>query len=1395
MGLVRMPLTEAQQGIWMGQRLVPDSAIYWTAEALTLQGDLRLTQWLQAVDHVMGHAQSLHMKPAQDAWADYPSALPQGACRPGLIDVSDQAEPWLAAWRMAEAMRPRSPIDGSQDACTGGSAHALFQQTLIKVGPQDHVWLLWAHHLVLDGYGFTLLHRALALSYECLCQGRPLPSLAHWTMGAVVDEDIMRRDGEPTQRAAAYWRQALAGARTVSFAPPVPLAASVRRAHSTIEAGRFAAWRQAAADRQIDWPSWLLAGVASCLAAQTGSRDLVLGLPLMNRMGSKALSVPCMAMNIVPLRVSVQTGQSHAQLASAIMGSLRSSRPHQRYRYERLRHDLGRMGGQRRLFGPVVNIMPFDRPVSMHDIQLGLKSISAGPVEDLAINLIAMPDGALHLVLEGNPLSYSQSALQAVAAHLLQAWQAALDKPDDALKLAGMPATQAAWAPSPLPAPWFRDEAGILRCKGPALGIGEAPMQQGSVVLGALAAHALARPDHTAVRCGQASLSHAQLWAQAQHLAASLSLLLSGDDAKVLVMLPRHARTLALILGVWQAGACYIPLDAQTPPERLALVLDDARPDLIVTTSDLAHRFDGHGPVWAWPDARLEGPISVRGLRAMEPSPGDGTGHDRSALGLDTQPPIQRHPQDTAYVIYTSGSTGRPNGVAISHAALAHFLVAAGRVYAMQAQDRVLQFAPLHFDASIEELFLPLMAGATVLMRDDAMLVSPHRFLDACRQWQVSVLDLPTAYWHELAQALDSDAALRAAWPKSIRLVIIGGEAAQAERVRRWRQAMPGQVVLLNTYGPTEATVICSTAVLAGPGACDVSDGIPIGLPLPGLELCIVPTGGEALPHNDPVPHQGELFIVGPALAKAYMGQPALTAQRFAPLPGAFAQEAPRSYRTGDMACIDRHGQLIFAGRVDDEIKISGHRIDPLEVESAMLACPGVEAAAVLGQVLPNGDKRLLAFVVFTDGQAQPTAWWRERLLTRLPAPALPTCYLPLDHLPRNHNNKVDRQALRARLAQACLMEEVLMDCDGPQGGAPQPAMSSLEAQIAEVWQGLLGRAKLAPDSDFFAMGGASLQAIQACTRLGLRLQREVPVSWLFAHPTIAELAKALLSPVAHHPPPASAGQELAPLLPIQRPDHSQGKAQGTSPLLLCIHPAEGLSWCYFGLCRHLPGTEIWGIQSPGMTGEAFTRIEDLIDSYVALVRRVRPHGPYHLLGWSSGGGLAQAMATRLQAEGETVSLLAMMDAYPADIWEGKPDATEQDALEALLDVVGASAVDPQGQRLSVQAMRAVLGQAGSPLAMLDEALRERLSRNALDGMRLYRSLRHQPFQGGLLFFKAVVRPAHAPLVENWAPHVKGPIDIIDIDSNHNGMSQPAPLAAIGRVLRSRIEGVAGAQA
>lgn len=1291
-GAVPLPLTQAQHGIWLGQQTDPHSPAYLTAECVRLDGRLDTAAFVEAARVELDRCDALFMRYQQAGDSVLQTVHRPARWQVDQVDVSGHADPDAAAQAWMDKLLAR-PVDLARGP--------LFASALLTLGPQRHCWFLMAHHIALDGFGHALVAAQVAQRYR-------LRGGEHGTvpLTPAVDEDLRYEASDVAERDRAFWLQTLADAgEPAALAPPAALSRTVRRCRGPVSLARWQAWQDAAAAGGVDIGAWLLAGVSAWLHHRTGATSLRLGLPVMNRLGSVTLRVPCMAMNIVPLPVQVDPSADVLALARSVAARLRLQRPHQRYRYERLRRDLATHGGPARLFGPVVNLMPFERPLDFGPgIAARSEPVSAGPVEDLSITIAPRSD-TWQFDVDANPLAYTADAVAA--------WR------DDLLALLD----RLAAAPR-------RSLAEVVAETPPCCLRGEPLAEPARDVLQCLVVQARRHPAKPALEHDGRSLSYQQLLFAVQALAGHLAANGAGEGTRVAVLLPRSLQAVTVLLAVMWVGASHVPIDPEGPPARLALVIDDAAPTLVVTTS-------------RWSAAVPSGQACIK----LD---------DEAGYAPRQGEPLPVAGDALAYVLYTSGSTGRPNGVAISRSALAHFVAAARLRYRITSADRVLQFAPLHFDASVEEIFLSLCSGATLVLRTEAMVESMGRFASACAQWRLTVLDLPTAFWHELAHAVGEGLAL----PDSVRLVIIGGEAALAEPLARWR-SRAGASVLLNTYGPTETTVICTTAVLAGEGAVAAGDGsVPIGTPLAGLDVVVVDERLQPLPAGV----AGELCVVGPTLAQGYLNQPARCAERFVHLRG--LPGAPRAYRTGDQVVLGADGQLRFLGRRDDELKISGHRIDPTEIETALLGVPGVREAAVVPHRAAHG----LRLVAFVAGVAPVTDdALRSHAAARLAAVAVPSSFVRIERLPRNVNGKVDRSRLRA--------QAMALAGDPAGGGQAQPAeqpSTSTESAVMVVWKDVLGTASLTRASDFFALGGKSLQAIQVANRLGLALGRDVPVSMLFRHPTVQDLAAALDAPVAHAPPPAAVGSELQPVLSIQ---------PGDGPALFCVHPAEGLSWCYFGLARALPRVALCGIQAEGITGRAPESFEAMADAATARVRERQPSGPYRLLGWSSGGGLAHAIATRLQARGETVSLLAMMDSYPSEAFASRPAPSLTDALEAVLDVIGASPRGPDGARLGADAMRQRLREPGSTLADYDEALVDRLVDTALGTMRLYRGVRHARFQGDVIYLRATRRAENAPDWRAWRPHVSGQLHITDIDSTHAGMSQPAPLAHVGRVL------------
>ncbi|MCP3161842.1 myxochelin non-ribosomal peptide synthetase MxcG [Myxococcus qinghaiensis] len=1037
----RWPLSAAQHGIWVGQQLDLASAIYNAGECIELRGAIVPEHFEAAVRQTVDEAEALHARFESTPEGPSQQVNPRVEWALQHVDVSTATDPWAAAqaWMKEDLKRTVDLTRGP-----------LFAQVLFKAGAERYFWFQRVHHIAMDGYGFSLLTRRVADLYTSLVTGKAAPA-GFGPLRPVLDEDAAYRAGPQFEKDRDFWVGRLTDAPLpVTLAPPAPMSASFVRSTRMLAGTDVERMQAVAKQIGVTWPDLVLAAAAAWLHLRTGAPEVVLGLPVMTRLGSAALRVPCMAMNIVPLRVPVSPGATLASLARHVSAEMRASRPHLRYRYEQLRRDLRRVGGQRKLFGPVVNIMPFDYGVRFAGLPGIAHNISAGPVEDLSIGMYARSDGGgLRVDFDANPVCYDEGAVDSHQREFLQHLDTWLGAPEQAV----------------------REQASASGDNASVLDGGPLPTSA-TPVLELIERQVREQPDVIAVEHGEHRLTYGELWRSAGSLAERLVAEGVETDTPVAVKVPRGLDAIVASLGILRAGAGYLPLDPNGPASRTAAILEDAAPALMVLPSESLSATD------AYP--RAAGQLTVL---------------KRDVAAAETSAPRSESAR-LAYVIYTSGSTGQPNGVQIPHESLAHFVAGATHRYAITREDRILQFAPLHFDASVEEVFLALTSGARLVLRTDEMLQSVPRLLESCAALGITLLDLPTAFWHELAYAVSTGAARL---PSSLRTVIIGGEAALPERVARWRATVGPSVQLLNTYGPTEATVVATVASLTDAGGPESErDEVPIGVPLPGVRAAVVDAQGRLVARGS----EGELCLLGGALARGYLGRPELDKARFislAALPG-----QPRAYRTGDKVRMREDGQFVFVGRVDDELKISGHRIDPAEVETVLLGHPGVREAAVVGQVLPGGARRLCAHIV-AEAPAPSAADLRKHLLANLPAPMVPGAIVFAERLPRTSTGKIDRAELR---------KAVTTDASS----SVAQATTELERVVLGIWEEVLGATGLTAQDDFFDRGGQSLQSIQVANRLGIALGREVPVATVFRYPTAAALAQAL----EHGEPPST---------------------------------------------------------------------------------------------------------------------------------------------------------------------------------------------------------------------------------------------------------------------------------
>jgi amino acid adenylation domain-containing protein len=738
---------------------------------------------------------------------------------------------------------------------------------------------------------------------------------------------------------------------------------------------------------------------------------------------------------------------------------------------------------------------------------------------------------------------------------------------------------------------------------------------------------------------------------------------------------------------VVQVGAVYVPLDPSYPPERLRFMLDDSAPRAVITTRALA-------------DSGAFGPAAPE-LILIDELPDVTPGSRRRRL----------HKDEPAYVIYTSGSTGKPKGVVVSHGSLAHHMHWMRSAYPLHRSDRVLQRTSIAFDAAQWELWLPLLSGSTL------HLASSSEASDVNALWtriETSGIDVVQLTPSLMSALLDASAGRE----HRFRRVLCGGEALSIELAARAERQWSTTVVEL--YGPTEATIQVAACV---PTALQDGDhGTPLGRPIWNTALYVLDERLQPVP----VGATGELYIAGPALARGYQRQPALSAARFIACP--FGPRGARMYRTGDRARWCNDGALDFLGRSDDQVKIRGYRIEPAEIASALLGLPGIADACVLAR-----EGRLIAYVVpeASHSLQYTVATLRAALAAELPEHMLPQALVTLERLPLTANGKLDRRALPP--PEPALRE----------GRAPS---TRAERILAALFSEVLGVPRVTADDGFFDLGGHSLLAPRLASRVRAELGVELPVRLLFEAPTVASLAERLT--VGHSAPSA------ARILPL--------RASGSEPALVCLPPLFGLGWSYATLLPHIArDIPIYALQALGWEREPISMAE-LVARYAAEIRALQPVGPYRLLGWSFGAVVSHALAIELQRDSE-VSFLGLLDGYPKPLAAGR-----RAALPAHDDLL---------------AQLTAASQHYAALAVEPTLIAE-VSAVAASCARI--ASEHTPgsFDGDVLFIRASRGSGPRPPAQDlWARHVTGQIVVIDVEADHDSLLLPASAATIGRHL------------
>ncbi len=1056
------PLSPGQQGMLTVVLLAGSgSEVYFDQSAMTVHGELDAALWRRAWQRVVDRHPALR---TFFVWE-----------RKGepLQVVRSQAElPWQELdWRGLELAEREARLEGflRADRALGFDLGAPPLMRFALIRWEDETWkLVWSfHHLIVDGWSvYRIFGEAVAI-YTAWREGRE-PDLAPPRRYRDYITWLQRQD---LDRAKAFWRSALAGCDEPT---PLPYDGTGQggeswvsnRESSWVPPEEFEALSALARRHQLTLNTVFQGAWGALLARATGSDDVVFGSVVSGRPGEVAgiESVVGFFINVLPVRVTL--GHLGSAAVGTALSDLQAVQVEQRdfeyCRLESIQDWLGLPRGSRLMESLLVfQNFPLNAVEVTSSPGFRIESSQALGVNHYpAVLYVAPRAGGLDLSLHYHESRLDAAAVRRLLAHLRTLLAALATQPDARM--------------AELPLMTVEERRELL-----AWGPGPAAVPAGRCIHTLFEEQAARTPEAPAVEAGGRALTYRELNARAENLARRLRLQGVGPESIVGLCVERSPEMVVGMLGVLKAGGAYLPLDPAYPQERRAFMLEDSGARVLLTRESLT-----------------------------DPA-GDGEGDEPAA----PQPlPGMPAPANTAYVIYTSGSTGRPKGVLVPHAALVSYVESAGEDAGIGAGDRVLQFASMSFDTSAEEIYPCLVRGATLVLRDDAMVGPPEGFLSEVERLGITVLDLPTAYWHELVDGLEAQ---DLAWPASARLVILGGEQAQSERLDVWRERVGERSRLLNTYGPTEATIVTTRRELNGPR--DFPGAVPIGRAVAGARIHVVSRGLELLPAG----LEGELVIGGAGLARGYLGRPDLTAERFVPDPFA---EAPgeRLYRTGDLARWLPAGELEFRGRTDHQVKVRGFRIELGEIETALRRLAGVREAAVIlrGE---TREERIVAYVVPAGEAVLSPAALRSELGERLPDYMIPAAFVTLAELPLTPSGKIDRRALPAP-------GDVAHPEPGAGSAAPRNPRHPIEELLAGIWSDLLGASGVAPHDSFFDLGGHSLLATRMISRVRAVLGIDLPMRAIFEHPTLAGFAA-----LAERVRQGAAGPGLPPLVRVPR--------------------------------------------------------------------------------------------------------------------------------------------------------------------------------------------------------------------------------------------------------------------
>ncbi|KAB8317793.1 amino acid adenylation domain-containing protein [Tolypothrix campylonemoides VB511288] len=1189
------PLSFAQQRLWFLAQLETNDSAYHVTKTLQLQGDLNVAVLQQSLDAIVAHHEALRTNfLAPDGNPVQVISEPRSV-ELRVIELKDcppsQRTTQIQQTLQHEAQRP---FNLTSDLMLRGS--------LLVLSPQKHILLLVMHHIAADRWSMSILFEQMTTLYEAFLNAKPNPLPEQPIQYA--DFAVWQRQwlsGEVLEKQLKYWKQQLVGANPVLELPadrPRPVVQTYQGAKQSFVISESLSQALSTLSQQegVTLYMTLLAAFQTQLYRYTGQEDILVGSPIAGRNLSELEHLIGFFVNTLVLRTDMAGNPSFRELLQRVRNVAMSAYAYQDLPIDKL---IDELQPERSLsYHPLFQVMFVLQNTPRQTFEG--QGLTLTPYDwdnvtsrfDLTLSITETEQG-LQGLWEYNTDLFDACTISRMSGHFQTLLSGIIANPQQ--HISELPLLTAAERHQ-LVYEWNDTDTNYPQDK----------------CIHELFEQLVERtPNNVVVMYEDQQLTYLELNALANQLAQYLKTLGVGPEVLVGIFVERSLEMVVGLLAILKAGGAYVPLDPSYPKERLAFMLQNSQPLVLLTQECL---------ITELPEHTAQVVCFDRDWQSIAQHSEENLNQTATAANL-------------AYVIYTSGSTGKPKGVQVTHANLCHYAQAMGRALGITAEDVYLHTASIAFSSSVRQLMVPLAAGATVKIATSEQRTDPRALFTAIKQYDVTVIDIVPSYWRNCIHTLAGlePRTRQALLDNKLRLIVSASEPLMSDIPTQWTFGFKHKARLINMFGQTETCGIVATYPI--PAQQDERVKIvPLGRPIANTQIYLLDSHMQPVPIGVP----GELHIGGLGLARGYLNRPELTNEKFIPDPFR-PKEGARVYKTGDLARFLPDGSIEFIGRSDYQVKIRGFRIELGEIEAVLSQHPSVLQTVVVAREDASGEKRLVAYVVSNEGSALSLSDLRRFLREKLPEYMVPFAFVLLEALPLTPSGKVNRSVLPAPdLAKPDSKENFV---------APR---NQLEQELVQIWEEVLRVQPIGIKDNFFDLGGHSLLAVHLFGQIETKFGKKLPLATLFQSGTVETLAK-MLCPAQEK---VTGDQVLLGALGEDTSIDTWSslvaiQPNGSKPPLFFMHPMGGEILCYRPIAMYLGSDQpVYGLQPRGLDGKQplLTRVEDMAALYIQEMQTIQPKGPYSIGGYSFGGIVALEIAQQLHRQGEKVAILAMID-------------------------------------------------------------------------------------------------------------------------------------------------------